>query len=1269
MLKTFIMLGAIIAPNIISARSLSVDEAKQIATNFLQQKRNSFQQSRSATSDFPKLTLSTQEGKTSRSTTPAYYIFNVSDNNGYVIVSGDDRFNKVLGYSENGNYLPDKPNPSAEFWLNHLAEEMANVQDKNERNSHTTITLTEVKPLLNTKWNQDEPYNNECWVSYLRPTIGQKPQHAPTGCVATAMAQIMNYHKWPQTYQDFEYNWDIMLPSYDGNESAESINQVAQLMKHCGQAVNTNYGASASSASPYSIVPALVNQFGYDGAKIQTLEYRSFGKEYIHTFLNNELKEGRPVIVGGDYPSQMGHEFIFDGCTPDGFFHVNWGWGGYLDGYYRITSLRPEDFGTGGIQEGYSFNVSIIAGIQPKKNLDENTPLRAKIAALGDLCWLKKEGCDTVTTSYQTYLEPTFSTENGLIHNGFINIGTTSFSGYNDLIHTKWTNLATGEFSIKGNKYFVRGIAPGYYSDEISFFNNAIRISLLPGEKYEVSLVYHLAEDEKGVFHDVEFGVGRRSSIIVERFGDSLRCIYPKTPVLLKAELPVLSDRMQIKSGHTFSSTFTNTSTSQEYIGEAKCMFINSEGQTVSNLTEYVMLDLMPGENVTENFTLYKLGNATPGIYTVGLYDFRNNLISDTKTVELYEHVVTLDEINFPDSIFRNYISSKYDLDNDGQLSSSELNSATAIQVKNLGITDFKGCELLPNLSFVEIINEKCTTIDLSTSGPFNYLSIYDTPLETITLGKRKELTYCYIHDTNLKELDLSGCPNVLHINAANNKLERLLIHGLSKLQTLSCYGNNLTELDLAGITNLTKLFCSSNHLTELNLTGLSKLNYLDAVKNNLSGKLDLSELKELEKLVIWENKLSELILGEHPNLKAIDIDNNKLSGKLDISGYTSLESCRAQQNSFDEFIAGNNKVITELWLSYNQLKESLDVTAMENLETLYADNNNLEEIVIKNNDKLKVICLNNNKLIGKINVSSFNELTSISADGNELSELVIGKHPNLRVVSAYGNKIEGTLDLSNCPAIKFIYLSRNQLQKVILANNPELETLEINDNQYISGTLDISGSPNLKYLNASGNKISTFKYGLHPNLTSLHISDNCLTHFHLEDFTSLNSYSYGKQEADIIIGTPNFNLKTLSSTDFDPKRASEWWIYWNDGTESKYQEGSTINDVLLIPEEAGRDITLEYNYLTDVTSNRKTNFTINLTREGFTAIDDIIADSTDKITVEGNIIHTATNCMKEIFNISGQCIYRGTDELISIDSGHGIYLIRIAGKTIKIAI
>ena len=240
-----------------------------------------------------------------------------------------------------------------------------------------------VEPLISTQWDQDAPYNELC------PIIDG--EHVWAGCVATAMAQLMNYYEWPQqgigshTYTcidpygweltlsaDFgstTYDWDNMADIYDGSNSQAETSAVATLTYHCGVAVEMNYGPYGSGASSYAVPEALVNYFGY----ARDIEYRN-RKLYSYSewlsMLKAEIDALRPVYYSAHSETGGGHAFLIDGYNTDGYFHVNWGWGGLSDGYYQIATLIPDDGqGAGaGFDDGYAysqcgiFNVHIPVG-------------------------------------------------------------------------------------------------------------------------------------------------------------------------------------------------------------------------------------------------------------------------------------------------------------------------------------------------------------------------------------------------------------------------------------------------------------------------------------------------------------------------------------------------------------------------------------------------------------------------------------------------------------------------------------------------------------------------------------------------------------------------------------------------------------------------------------------------------------------------------------------------------------------------------------------
>ena len=182
----------------------------------------------------------------------------------------------------------------------------------------------EIAPLLQTTWGQGSPYNLLCPV--------KSGQHCQTGCVATAMAQIMYYHRWPA--QGFD--WSKMQLTYKGGETEEQQMAVAKLMHDCGVAVNMDYGIVTSAAWEGDAAVALVRDFGY-AETVQEVFAFYYTKEEWETLIYNELAEGRPVFYGG-MPSGFLHQFVCDGYK-DGKFHFNMAWQYKPDGWYTLDEI------------------------------------------------------------------------------------------------------------------------------------------------------------------------------------------------------------------------------------------------------------------------------------------------------------------------------------------------------------------------------------------------------------------------------------------------------------------------------------------------------------------------------------------------------------------------------------------------------------------------------------------------------------------------------------------------------------------------------------------------------------------------------------------------------------------------------------------------------------------------------------------------------------------------------------------------------------------
>ena len=302
-----------------------------------------------------------------------FYVFNADGKNGFVIVSADDRTIPILGYADKGNLDVDKLPTNVKVWLEGYAKQIQVLGDAAISTPSRRVIGPAVAPLLTCHWNQGRPYNNLC------PGEDAWTENCPTGCVATAMAQVMYYHKWPQgeTAPMSWYNptptttfkWDLMKDEYNYSDTGEAADAVAELMIFCGAAVEMSYSRWESSASVEAT--NMIKYFGYSTAA-KTVQRRSYSTEEWEGIIYNELKNARPVLYDGQsgtngYSYSGGHEFVVDGYDDKGLFHVNWGWGGQSDGYFALSILNPYDKGTGGgtSENGFTILQGAIIGLQP----------------------------------------------------------------------------------------------------------------------------------------------------------------------------------------------------------------------------------------------------------------------------------------------------------------------------------------------------------------------------------------------------------------------------------------------------------------------------------------------------------------------------------------------------------------------------------------------------------------------------------------------------------------------------------------------------------------------------------------------------------------------------------------------------------------------------------------------------------------------------------------------------------------------------------------
>lgn len=374
------------------AKHIDENTAKKVGKTFLETTVNL----QIVSSDFR---LAYKSHSNDHQQTTFFYVFNVGTT-GFVIVAADDNVTPILGYSDEGIFDPDHIPQNVKKWIEEYKTQIRYVIDNeipateeiqekwisyikkgNQSSVKSAMGTSSVSPLVQTKWNQSTYYNDSC------PFDSQYNQRTVTGCVATAMAQIMKYWNYPATGTGFHsynhqsygtlsanfgsttYQWSSMP-----NIVNSSNNAVATLMYHCGVSVDMNYGVAETGGSGAFIIStqspiqhcseyAFKTYFGYQ-TTLQGVERINYNQNQWINLLKTELDNSRPVLYAG-FGSGGGHAFVCDGYDNNNFFHFNWGWGGAYDGYFSVNALNPDGLGIGGGTGEYNSGHQAVIGIEP----------------------------------------------------------------------------------------------------------------------------------------------------------------------------------------------------------------------------------------------------------------------------------------------------------------------------------------------------------------------------------------------------------------------------------------------------------------------------------------------------------------------------------------------------------------------------------------------------------------------------------------------------------------------------------------------------------------------------------------------------------------------------------------------------------------------------------------------------------------------------------------------------------------------------------------
>ncbi|RED91309.1 thiol protease/hemagglutinin PrtT [Marinoscillum furvescens] len=604
------------------AKQIDEPTAKTVATNFLKSLTTN-SNGRVAAQNFD-LTLAyptSSSNANSRLSSPIantpYFIYNFGES-GFIIVSNEDAALPILGYSYESNFSEDKVFPQLAKWLETYKKQIRYIQandieptedvisqwknllNEGETSNARTSESNAVNPLMQTKWNQSPYFNDMC------PYDSEYNTRAVTGCPATAMAQIMKYWKYPakgfsyhsynhETYGTLSanfsstyYDWESMPNTLNSANSA-----VATLLYHCGVAVEMEYGPNVSGSyviidrSPtpeQSCEYAFKTYFGYDAESIEGLQRSNYSDSQWKSKLKAELDAGRPIQYAGF--GQGGHTWVCDGYDNNDFFHMNWGWGGQLDGYYLLDALTPGTGGIGAGQGSYNEGQQALIGIKPP---DASQTYQLEIY-------------DDVETNKSTIAYG----EGFSITTDILNDGNNTFSGdYSAAIFDE--NDAFVDFvEIIPNVSLQSGY---HYTNGITFSTDGL-LTMLPGE-YRIHIFYR--------------PTGGNWVGIKADFWDFLTSDYVDIEVVheniisLYSTIDVLTEDLYNEGSLSIKLDVANYY-SEDFSGIMDVSLYNLEGEFVATIEEKTGVTLCSNCHFSDGLTFTTSNlNVPPGTYFLAL--------------------------------------------------------------------------------------------------------------------------------------------------------------------------------------------------------------------------------------------------------------------------------------------------------------------------------------------------------------------------------------------------------------------------------------------------------------------------------------------------------------------------------------------------------------------------------------------------------------------------------------------------------------------------
>ena len=565
----------------------------------------------------------------------AYYVFN-RKNGGFVIVGADDCATTILATVDEGSFdinnLPD----NFKWWMENSQEQISEAilnGDIDAEPSDIALAETQastgrqsIQPLISTKWDQGAPYNKYCTTTSGESAVG--------GCVAVALAQIVNYHQWPKTalngdynlgfwkfsFTDLTFDWDNMASTISESSPVEQIDAVSTLIRNCGIMIGTNYGTMLTTANEANILRVLHKCFDYS----KSLSIRN--RDYYRTsewedIIINELANNRPVLYAGGEGTR--HAFVCDGYNAeDNTFHMNWGWGGSCNGFFSINALKLNDE-SGNPFYNFHGRENILINMMPSTfGNKQDTPIFCSGNAL-DCYYYSKMACLSIRT------EGRFTSLADYCY------GSTT-SDYDTYVKTAYKVI---DVETKEERFFTASniSAAGNSSESNRYGGIGLKLDnyLERGKSYDI-IPYYMEPDAED-WKPVIFKYNATKVWRVTRAEDGT---YSGESAMTPAKLNITAMRSYnavTGADFTVDADIENEGDAN-YLGTLKIALVDAEGNTAMSMSKEIDV---PG-NSSQTVTLMgSLVDVSKGNYSLVASDSSSNQVSDGYTVTVASNVFT----------------------------------------------------------------------------------------------------------------------------------------------------------------------------------------------------------------------------------------------------------------------------------------------------------------------------------------------------------------------------------------------------------------------------------------------------------------------------------------------------------------------------------------------------------------------------------------------------------------------------------------------------